>query len=117
MTIPLPGDVTVSPPGFPGITVEPPAPDVGVLVPVEGPVGPHGPPGDAATSMGYVHTQISPASIVQVNHGLVFRPSAPMCIDTSGAIIDYDQVTYPTVGIMEINFGTGFAFSGTIYVS
>lgn len=117
MTIPLPGDVTVDPPGFPTITVDEPTAPVGVLVPVQGPVGPHGPPGDAASSMGYVHTQISPASIVMVNHGLVFRPSAPLCIDTEGSIIDYDQISYPTVGIMEINFGTGFAFSGTIYVS
>lgn len=45
MTIPLPGDVTVEPPGFPGIFVESPAADEGVLVPLEGPVGPQGPEG------------------------------------------------------------------------
>lgn len=44
-TIPLPADVTVDPPEVPGITIAPPNPDVGTLVPTEGPQGPEGPQG------------------------------------------------------------------------
>jgi len=117
MTIPLPGDLTVDPPAVPGITVTEPAPATGTLVPVAGPRGPAGPPGDAASSMGYVHTQVSPASLVQINHGLIFKPSAPVCVDTGGNIIDYDRITWPSAGIIEISFGTGVVLSGTIYIS
>jgi hypothetical protein len=117
MTLPLPGDIVVGPPQFSSPTVQTPSTAGVTLVPVAGPVGPQGPPGDAASSMGYVHTQISPVSLVQINHGLIFQPSAPVCIDTGGNIIDYDKITWPSAGIMEVDFGLGVVFSGTIRVS
>jgi hypothetical protein len=117
MTLPLPGDIIVGPPQFSSPTVQTPSTAGVTLVPVAGPVGPQGPPGDAASSMGYVHTQVSPVRLVQINHGLIFKPSAPVCVDTEGRIIDYDIITWPFDGIMEIDFGSNTVFSGSIYVS
>lgn len=92
-------------------------PDITVhLVPVAGPPGLPGPAGDAATALGHVHTQIAPSALIQVNHGLVFRPAAAVCVDNSGRIIEFDTLTWPSVGVMQIDFG-GVPFSGTIYLS
>jgi hypothetical protein len=111
-----PGDITIGPPTIPTVSVPAPSPNL-VVVPVSGPQGPRGPAGDTGTALGYVHSQISSASLVQINHGLVFKPSAPVCVDTGGNIIDYDKLSWPSTGIMEVDFGTGVLFSGTIYVS
>ena len=93
-----------------------PVPDSTVhLVPVAGPRGPIGPAGDAAASLGYVHTQSSPAALVQVNHGLLFRPGGVVAKDTEGRVIDWDTLSWPTVSILEIDFGV--PFSGTITIS
>lgn len=124
MTFPLPGDLTVEPPAVPGITIEPPGPDVGVFVPVEGPRGPVGPvgpegpqgvPGDAGTQLSYIYTTSNPAMVHQINHGLNFNPAGITCIDGDGASLLAFSVSYPSIGIAEITFGS--AVAPTIYLS
>ena len=96
-----------------------PVPDSTVhLVPVAGPRGPTGPPGDAANSLSYVHTQSSPVAAgqpVQVVHGLIFRPAGIICLESDGGQIEYAAVTWPAAGILELIFGV--AFAGTVTVS
>jgi len=96
-----------------------PVPDSTVhLVPVVGPRGPIGPPGDAASTLGYTHTQSSPVPAgqpVQVAHGLIFRPAGIICKELDGVQIEYASVTWPATGILELIFGV--AFAGTVTVS
>jgi hypothetical protein len=124
VTIPLPGDITVEPPGFPTVTVEPPTAPVGVLVPVEGPVGPlgpvgppglQGPAGDAGSSLSYVYTTSNPAMTHQINHGLNFKPAGIVCLDSDGAPIIGFSIDYVAPGIVEISFGSDV--TPTIYLS
>lgn len=124
MTIPLPGDLTVEPPAVPGITIEPPAPNTGVFVPVEGPRGPQGPvgpqgpqgvPGDAGSQLSYIYTTSNPAMTHQINHGLNFKPAGITCLDADGASLLAFSVAYPSVGIVEVTFGSDV--TPTIYLS
>jgi len=92
------------------------------LVPVagpEGPVGPAGPSGaESGLAGGYVHTQsgtVGAGQPVQVIHGLSYRPAGIMCKEIDGRGIEYDSVTWPAAGILEVIFGVPFA--GTISVS
>lgn len=88
------------------------------LVPVAGPRGPIGPPGDAATSLGYIHTQSSPVPAgqpVQVAHGLIYKPAGIVCKESDGGQIEYASVSWPSAGLLELIFGV--SFSGTVTVS
>jgi len=112
----LPGTVHVQQP-LTAIRTVPPSSNVHV-VPIAGPPGPIGPPGDAATSLGYVHTQSAPVAAgqpVQVTHNLLFRPAGIVCKELDGRGIEYDAVSWISTGILEVFFGVPFA--GTISVS
>lgn len=98
----------------PVFQVLPPAPSQLTVVPVQGPVGPQGPPGDTAQTLAFT-TTVTNQALVQVNHGLAFKPGGIICIDTNGVLIDYGAISYPAVGIVEITFG--FPFTGTVYLS
>lgn len=113
--IELPGDIIVNPPPTPGVEVTPPpAPGIAV-VPVQGPPGPQGPPGDTAQTLYFVHVQSTPATLVQIRHGLKFPTAGIVCLESDGTQIEYQAVTYPTPGITELAFGV--SFTGTIYLS
>lgn len=105
--------VHVEPPDVPAVTVTPPSADR-VVVPVQGPPGPQGPPGDGAATLGYTHTQSSPATLVQVQHGLSFTPAGVRCVSPQG-ITEPADITAPTSGVLEVSFGV--PFTGTITVS
>ena len=112
----MPGTVHVRPPLI-AIRTTPPDSTVHV-VPVAGPQGATGPPGDSSTSLGYVHTQSSPVGAgqpVQVAHNLSFRPAGIVCKELDGRGIEYDAVAWVSTGILEVFFGVPFA--GTISVS
>ena len=64
---------------------------------------------------GYEHTVISPALLVQINHGLDWKPF-PLCIDSLGDRVEEEKVTYPSPGIVEVKFGVSFG-PGKIYLS
>lgn len=100
------------------LKVIPPGPAETVVVPVAGPrgdQGPMGPPGSADVQGAYAHTQSAPVLLVQVQHGLDFRPAGVVCVESDGALIEPESITWPAAGITEITFGVPFA--GTVYVS
>lgn len=98
MAYEMPGTIEVAPPPIPGVT----------LVPVTGPPGPQGPPGDSAEVLGYRHTQSSPAMLVQVTHNLPYKPAGIICTETDGYQLEYGTVTHPLAGVTELHFGVPF---------
>lgn len=107
------------------------APDttVQVVVPIAGPQGPKGDPGDGTgldeidarlaaledQPRGHSTTVSAPTLLVQIQHGLPFRPAGVQCIDTSGDTVEHDGVTHPLPGITEVTFGA--PFTGAINLS
>lgn len=78
-----------------------------------GPPGPPGPPGDSAAG-GYVHDQMTPASLWTIDHNLGFRPGGIHVSDSEGADVE-GEVTYITDNQLTIEFAG--AFSGRAIVS
>jgi hypothetical protein len=129
MALEFPGSVTVVPPAVPTLVMAPPIAGADVLVlPVAGaqgpigplgPIGPQGPqgvPGDAGAALAFVQTVSSPSLNVQVNHGLPFRPSGIVCLETDGTPTPLGiGVSYPSLGQVQLIFGV--PFTGTIYLS
>jgi hypothetical protein len=115
MSLELPGETIVSAPQVPTLVMAPPVTSIAV-VPVQGSVGPQGPPGDTAQTLAFVHTQTQPATLVQIIHNLAFNPSGIVCLESGGSppLIGV-SVSYPTLGIIELSFGA--PFTGTIYLS
>jgi hypothetical protein len=114
--ISAPGSITIGPPVVPSVSV-PAAPTPGLVVlPVQGPIGPQGPPGDTATALAYVWNQTVPVTTVVINHGLAFRPAGVVCLEFPGSppLLGV-SVTYPSVGVVELGFGV--PFTGEIYLS
>jgi len=87
--------------------------DVGVQGP-PGPQGPAGPAGDEA-GLGYVHTQSSPALLVQIQHGFLFKPAGVVAVENDGYSTEWATLSHPATGITELTFGV--PFSGVVYVS
>jgi hypothetical protein len=109
--------IQVLPPAVPVFRPAPPSPPQLTVIPVQGPQGPQGIPGDAGAALAFVHAQSTPVTTLQIIHGLPFRPSGIQCLETDGTPSPLGiGVSYPSVGIIELNFGTA-AFSGTIYLS
>jgi hypothetical protein len=80
-----------------------------------GPAGPQGPPGDSSTALAYVHTQNTPAQLIQVIHGLAYEPAGVLCKEQDGTVAEPASISYPLSGVVEVTFG--FSFSGTVRVS
>lgn len=115
MPIILEGEVTVAPPALPEVRVAPPAPTSVVVLPVAGPTGPQGPPGDSAGLFGYEHIQNIPVTLVQILHGFNYKPAGIVCLETDGVQLEYASVAHPLPGVTELTFESSFV--GTIYVS
>lgn len=114
MPIDLDGDVTVAPPVLPAVRVAPPSPTTVTVLPVVGPAGPQGIPGDSAGLFGFVHTQNTPATLVTINHGFTYKPAGIVCLETDGGQLEYASISHPP-GVTELTFGVSFV--GTIYLS
>lgn len=82
---------------------------VSITVEASGSGGPGTGPG------GYEHTVISPMMLVQINHGLDWKPM-PLCIDSLGDRVEEEGILYPSPGIIEVTFGVQFG-PGKIYLS
>lgn len=121
MALNFPGNVRINTP-VPSITMDPPASEVRVVptkgppgpVGPQGPEGPQGPAGDA-TGLGFVWTQSSPAETLLINHQFFFKPAGILCIESDGGVLEYDTVSYPQTGYIELTFGVPFA--GQVYLS
>lgn len=87
-----------------------------VVVPVQGPPGPAGPPGDSSSALAFTQNVSSPMTSVTINHGLAFHPSGIVCLEADGspALIGVG-VSYPSAGQVVLTFGV--PFTGTIYLS
>lgn len=117
----FPGRVRVAPPQVPSLVMDPPTTLTAVL-PVGGPPGPAGPQGipgaagDAGGSLAFSVTATN-QTLVQLNHGLTFKPAGIVCLDTATPAnsVEYATISYPAAGITELTFG--FPFTGTVYVS
>ena len=107
-------DVVVDVPAPPTITVAPPSAGSVVVVPVAGPPGPKGDPGDSSSTLGYTHTQPSPTLLVQIVHGLAFVPAGVRCVSPQG-ITEPADITAPSTGVLEVSFGV--PFTGVIILS
>lgn len=120
---PLPSVVEVEPADLPSLVLAPPVPAVEmapapsglVVVPVQGPPGAQGPPGDSAAALAFTYTTSSPALLHQIHHGLPFRPAGIVCQDADGSTFIGWTVTHPTAGITEVSFGV--AVTPTIFLS
>jgi hypothetical protein len=102
------------------LTVTLPGPIGPVAVPVKGPVGPIGPqgvPGDPGAALAYSQAVTNPTTLVQLNHGLTFKPAGVVCLDTGvpAVVVEYASISYPLPGVTEVTFG--FPFVGTVYLS
>lgn len=64
---------------------------------------------------GYEHTVVTPMMLVQINHGLSWKPQ-PLNLDSLGQQVEQDRVAYPAPGIIEVIFGVPFG-PGKIYLS
>lgn len=94
-------------------TVAEPEPAVEILVPGER--GPAGPPGDGAPG-GYLHTQVVPSTVWDVDHQLGFDPAAIRVVGVDGDEWWPASVTYITEGqVVRLTFNTSVA--GTARVS
>lgn len=87
-----------------------PEPD-GTTIPIE-----VGADGGVIIIGGYEHHQIVPSTLVQVIHGLDWKPAGVISIDSLGVVNEYDQISYPGDGIIEIKYGSPFG-PGRIYLS
>lgn len=113
MPMDFPGRVHVSIQA-PSITMALPTSSLRVI-PVAGPKGDKGDTGDSSEVLSYRHTQSEPATLVQVVHGLPYRPAGIICTETDGYQLDYHTVSHPVDGVTEVTFGVGFV--GTIDLS
>lgn len=59
--------------------------------------------------------QLVPATRWQIQHDLEFQPAGIRAIDTSGTLIEFDELLYPQPGIVELVFGAPVA--GTAWLS
>jgi hypothetical protein len=64
---------------------------------------------------GYEHTQSTPATVIQVAHGLPWKPAGIRSVDLLGQDVEYDAAAYPVDGVIELAYGAPFA--GVIYLS
>jgi hypothetical protein len=114
----FPGRIRVSLPRVPTLVMDPPTTLTAVL-PVLGPPGPQGlqgVPGDPGGALASSVT-VTNQTLVQINHGLPFKPAGIICLDTATPAnpVEYATISYPVAGITELTFG--FPFTGTIFVS
>lgn len=114
----FPGRVHVSPPQVPSLVMDPPVTDLAVIAIAgpPGPQGPLGPPGEAGGALAF-SVAVTNQTLVQLLHGLTFRPAGIVCLDTATPAnqVEYASISYPAAGITELTFG--FPFNGTVYVS
>jgi hypothetical protein len=94
----------------------PPTTSTAVVLPIAGPIGPQGPPGDSSAALSFA-TSVTNQSLVQMNHGLPFKPAGILCLDTNtpALTVEYATVSHPSTGITELTFG--FPFTGSIFLS
>jgi hypothetical protein len=111
----FPDNITIDPPGVPNITMAPPLPPSVVVVPVQGPPGPAGPPGDSVAALSFVQNVTPSMTTVLINHNLPFQPAGVLCLETTGATVLGATVTHPQTGWIELQFGA--PFSGNIFLS
>lgn len=111
----FPSSVEVAPPRVPSLAMAPPMGGNTLVLPVVGPPGPQGPPGDTVDVLAYGPVSVTNQALVQINHRLIFQPAGIICIDNNGVVTDFGAIAYPMQGTCEITFG--FPFSGTIYLS
>lgn len=115
MSIELPGDVVVNPPPTPGVLITPP-PMPGVAVaPIQGPVGPQGPPGQPLDTLSFVYTTSQPATLHHIVHNLPYPPAGVICHDADGSTLLGFAVSHPNAGVTEVAFGV--PVTPTIYLS
>lgn len=93
---------------------EVPEPD-GTTFPIT--VGPDEEGGGPLRLLAFVHTQNAPANPISIHHDMTFDPAGIVCLDTFGVQVDQEKVAYPVQGVIEIYFGTGYDFTGKIYLS
>lgn len=107
--------VQVVPPGVPTFQAPALSPAALAVVPVQGPAGPQGPPGDSSSALAYVQNVTPSMTTVLINHNLPFQPAGILCLDTTGATILGATITHPQDGWIELVFGA--PFGGLIFLS
>lgn len=111
----FPDNITIDPPGVPNIVMAPLLPPSVVVVPVQGPPGPVGPPGDTVASLAFTQNVTPSMTTVLINHNLPFQPAGILCLDTTGDTVLGATVTHPQAGWIELQFGA--PFNGTVFLS
>lgn len=94
------------------VPVEIAPPEIGTVIPIPADSGGGG--GGSSGPTDYTVTVSAPTNLVQVNHGLNWKPAGINCRDAQGPVEPAD-VVYPAVGVLEISFGV--PFTGTINLS
>ena len=88
------------------VTLRQPAPPTATVVPIGGAV---------SGVRSFLAEVTQPQTLVQVAHGMTFQPAGITVNDSAGDPVEYESVSYPAGGIVEITFA--WPFVGTIRLS
>ena len=65
---------------------------------------------------GWEHAVENPAQLIQISHGLSWKPAGVLSIDSLGVQTEHETVRYPAPGIIEVEYGGPFG-PGKVYLS
>jgi len=63
----------------------------------------------AAQGVGFKHVQFVATTLWQIPHGMGFEPAGITVVDNTGTPTEYDEITYPLPGLIELHFGVPVA--------
>jgi len=63
----------------------------------------------AAQGVGFKHVQFVATTLWQIPHEMESEPAGVTVIDNTGTLTEYDKITYPLPGLIELHFGVPVA--------
>jgi len=63
----------------------------------------------AAQGVGFKHVQFVATTLWQIPHEMGFDPAGVTVVDNTGTPTEYDEITYPLPGLIELHFGVPVA--------
>jgi hypothetical protein len=63
----------------------------------------------AAQGVGFKHVQFVATTLWQIPHEMGFEPAGVTVVDNTGTPTEYDEITYPLPGLIELRFGVPVA--------
>jgi len=63
----------------------------------------------AEQGVGFKHVQFVATTLWQIPHEMGFDPAGVIVVDNTGTPTEYDEITYPLPGLIELRFGVPVA--------